>query len=109
MTTENDVPVLLAIRNILTWPPVGVLMRAPEARPSASCCIVRRDVGQQSAMMRALAASGEREPEERKPGTGTAGKPGTGTEGEDAADSEEDDRSMGSKEEEPKGEDRTAG
>jgi hypothetical protein len=52
-------------------------------------------------MMRALAASGEREPEERKPGTGTVG--------EEAVDSEEDDRSMGSKEEELKGEDRTAG
>jgi hypothetical protein len=106
---EKDEPVNLARRKTLTWPPVGVLMRAPEARPSASCCIVRREVRQQSAMMRALAASGEREPEERKPGTGTAGKPGTGTEGEDAADSEEDDRSMGSKEEEPEGEDRTAG
>jgi hypothetical protein len=105
--TEKDAPVPLARRKTLMWPPVGVLMRAPEARPSASCCIVRREVMQQSAMMRALAASGEREPEERKPGT--AEKPGTGTEGEDAADSEEDDRSMGSKEEEPKGEDRTAG
>ena len=52
-------------------------------------------------MMRALAASGEREPEERKTGTGTM----VG----EAADSEEDDRSMGSKEEEPEGEDRTAG
>jgi hypothetical protein len=69
--------------------------------------MVRREVGQQSATMRSLAAAGGRKPEERKPGT--AGKPGTGAEGDDGADSEEDDRSMGSKEEEPKGEDRTAG
>jgi hypothetical protein len=69
--------------------------------------MVRREVEQQSATMRALAASGGMKPEERN--TGTAGKPGTGTEGDDGADSEEDDRSMGSKEEEPKGEDRTAG
>ena len=76
------------------------------ARGEAISELLRREVRQQSATMRALAASGERE---RTPGAGTAGKPGTGTEGEDDVDSEEDDRSMGSKEEEPEGEDRTAG
>ena len=107
--TEKDEPVPLARRKTRTWPPVGVLKRAPRARPSVSCCIVRREVELQSATMMALAASTEREPEERTPGTGTAGKPGTETEGEDDVDSEEDDRSMGSKEDKPKGEDRTVG
>ena len=58
-------------------------------RPSASCCIVRRDVMQQSARIMALASAGARDiPGEQKPGT-PAGKPG---------ESEEDDKSMGSKE-----------
>ena len=44
----NDVPVPLAMRKTRTWLPFGVHKRAPEARPSTSCCIVRREVLQQS-------------------------------------------------------------